>query len=229
MLIFFLFFATLDSEVISAMAISSVPRQTLLRLPVYLSYLKGLGSDMPSNISSATIAEALHFGPVQVRKDLACLPCTGRPKTGYITTELIRTLESFLGYDDTTNAIVVGAGKLGQALMGYSGFEAYGLHILAAFDNDPSLAGKQCAGKPVLPVDKLPGLCTRLGIHIGILTLPAEAAQSACDLLVQSGILAIWNFAPVRLQAPPGVLVQNENMASSLAVLSHHLAEKFNR
>ncbi len=209
------------------MAISSIPRQTLLRLPVYLSYLKGLGENAPANISSAAVAEALNLGPVQVRKDLAYLPCTGRPKTGYVTAELIKALESFLGYDDVTNAIVVGAGKLGQALMGYSGFEHYGLHILAAFDSNPELSNQKCAGKPILSMDKLPDLCARLGVHIGILTVPASAAQQACDILVASGILAIWNFAPVRLSAPPGVLIQNENMASSLAVLSRHLAERF--
>lgn len=211
------------------MAISSIPRQTLMRLPVYLSYLKGLGTKAPVNISSAAIAAALNLGPVQVRKDLACLPCTGRPKTGYTTTELIRALESFLGYDDTTNAIVVGAGKLGQALMSYSGFSQYGLHILAGFDVNPALAGTQCDGKPILPLDKLSGLCERLRVHIGIVTVPAPAAQGVCDLLVQSGILAVWNFAPVRLSAPPGVLIQNENMASSLAVLSRHLAERLGK
>ena len=209
------------------MAVSSIPRQTLMRLPVYLSYLKGLGAQAPANISSAAIAAALNLGPVQVRKDLACLPCTGRPKTGYVTTELIRALEHFLGYDDTANAIVVGAGKLGRSLMSYSGFAHYGLNILAAFDTDPILVGTQCDGKPILAVDKLADLCSRLGVHIGIITVPAAAAQSVCDLMVRGGILAIWNFAPVRLSAPGDVLIHNENMASSLAVLSRHLAERF--
>ena len=139
------------------MAVSSIPRQTLMRLPVYLSYLKGLGAQAPANISSAAIAAALNLGPVQVRKDLACLPCTGRPKTGYVTTELIRALEHFLGYDDTANAIVVGAGKLGRSLMSYSGFAHYGLNILAAFDTDPcrytvrrqAYSGYGQAGRPV--------------------------------------------------------------------------------
>ncbi len=208
------------------MSSTSIPRQSLRRLPIYLNYLKGLGEQAPDNISSAAIAEALNFGPVQVRKDLACLPCNGRPKTGYVTRELVRALESFLGYDDVTNAVVVGAGKLGQALMSYNGFSQYGLNILAACDSSPALAGLHINGKPVLPLEKLPGLCERLGVHIGILTVPAEAAQDICDLLVANGILAVWNFAPVVLSAPPDVLVQNENMASSLALLSRHLAEK---
>ena len=208
------------------MSSTSIPRQSLRRLPIYLNYLKSLSGQAPANISSAAIAEALNYGPVQVRKDLACLPCSGRPKTGYVTHELIRALESFLGYDDVTNAVVVGAGKLGQALMSYSGFSQYGLNILAAFDNNPALSGLHINGKPVLPLEKLPGLCERLGVHIGILTVPAEAAQGICDLLVANGILAVWNFAPVVLSAPAAVLVQNENMASSLALLSRHLAEK---
>ncbi|MEG1849916.1 MAG: redox-sensing transcriptional repressor Rex, partial [Oscillospiraceae bacterium] len=116
--------------------------------------------------------------------------------------------------------------RLGRALMGYGGFAQHGLNILAAFDCDPALAYTESDGKPILPMEKLPDLCLRLQAHIGILTVPAFAAQPACDLLVANGILAIWNFAPVRLAAPPEVLIQNENMASSLAVLSNHLSEK---
>ncbi len=209
------------------MAVSSIPRQTLMRLPVYLAYLRGLGAQAPVHISSASIAAALNLGPVQVRKDLACLPCTGRPKTGYVTAELVHALEHFLGYDDTANAIVVGAGKLGRSLMSYSGFARYGLNILAAFDSDPALAGTQYDGKPILSMDRLVDLCGRLGVHLGIITVPAEAAQPVCDLMVRGGILAIWNFAPTRLTAPEDVLIHNENMASSLAVLSRHLAERF--
>ena len=209
------------------METGGISKLTLQRLPTYLSYLRTLPQEEGAAISAAAIASALGLGEVQVRKDLACLPCTGRPKTGYVTTELIRALEHFLGYDDTANAIVVGAGKLGRSLMSYSGFAHYGLNILAAFDTDPILVGTQCDGKPILAVDKLVDLCSRLGVHIGIITVPAKAAQSVCDLMVRGGILAIWNFAPVRLSAPGDVLIHNENMASSLAVLSRHLAERF--
>ncbi len=99
--------------------------------------------------------------------------------------------------------------------------------ILAGFDADPSLAGREVAGKKILPMDKLPGLCRRVGVHIGIITVPGEQAQAVCDQLIDSGVLAVWNFANAHLRVPEGILVQNENMAVSLALLSNHLRERF--
>jgi len=127
-----------------------------------------------------------------------------------------------LGYDNTTDAILVGAGKLGQALLGYSGFEAYGLNILAAFDAKP-FASKTQEGKPVYPIDQLESFCRGNKVLMGIITVPAPYAQEVCDQLVACGIKAIWNFAPIHLDVPSNILVQNENMATSLAVLSMHL------
>ena len=125
------------------------------------------------------------------------------------------------------NIVIVGAGKLGQALLAYRGFPQYGLNILAGFDDDPALSGKEIAGKKILPMEKLPDLCHRVGVHIGIITVPGEHAQRVCDQLIESGIQAVWNFANAHLQVPEGILVQNENMAVSLALLSNHLKERF--
>ena len=130
-------------------------------------------------------------------------------------------ISSFLGYDNATDAILVGAGKLGQALLGYSGFEAYGLNILAAFDTAP--AATEMEGKPVMHISSLPEFCNRRNVLMGIITVPVDAAQTVCDRLIDCGIKAIWNFAPTHLEVPDGILVQNENMATSLAVLSMHL------
>lgn len=209
------------------MSSKSVSRQTLERLPLYLSYLKALPKDSPDNISATIIAGALKLNHVQVRKDLAAVSSSGKPKIGYITEALIKEIEQFLGYDDTDDAVIVGAGKLGRALLDYDGFKGYGLNILAAFDIDESLVRTEANGKPVLPMDKLKDLCQRLKVHIGIITVPAKHAQEVCDILADCGILAIWNFAPVNLVVPDHILVQNENMASSLAILSNHLKEKF--
>lgn len=209
------------------MSSKSVSRQTLERLPLYLSYLKALPKDSPDNISATIIAGALKLNHVQVRKDLAAVSSSGKPKIGYITEALIKEIEQFLGYDDTDDAVIVGAGKLGRALLDYDGFKGYGLNILAAFDIDESLVRTEANGKPVLPMDKLKDLCQRLKVHIGIITVPAKHAQEVCDILADCGILAIWNFAPVNLVVPGHILVQNENMASSLAILSNHLKEKF--
>ena len=146
----------------------------------------------------------------------------GRPKIGYLRESLIEDISQFLGYDNTTDAILVGAGKLGQALLGYSGFEAYGLNILAAFDADPALE-QTVDGKPILRMDKLESFCRSHMVLMAIITVPAKYAQQVCDRLIQCGIKAVWNFAPTHLDVPENILVQNENMATSLAVLSMHL------
>lgn len=202
-------------------------KQTLQRLPAYLNYLRRPADKPPKYISATAIAEALGLNDVVVRKDLASVSSLGRPKVGYARVELIRELERFLGYDNTRDAVLVGAGKLGQALLAYGGFPQYGLNILAGFDSDPRLADVEVAGKRILSMEKLPGLCRRVGVHIGIITVPGEHAQKVCDQLIDSGILAVWNFANAHLTVPEGILVQNENMAVSLALLSNHLKEVF--
>ena len=205
----------------------NISKHTLQRLPMYLSYIQGLPEDAPKNISATTIAEALQLNDVQVRKDLASVSSSGKPKVGYNVKDLIAELEAFLGYNDIDNAVIVGAGSLGKALLNYSGFKAYGLNIIAAFDlcEEPT----EFQGKTVFPIAQLGSFCRKVNVHIGTITVPASSAQEICDLLVESGIRAIWNFAPVHLVVPDGILVQNENMASSLALLSNHLREQMKK
>ena len=204
----------------------SISKQTLLRLPLYLNYIKQLGDNRPEHISATTIAEALRLNHVIVRKDLASVSSAGKPKIGYVTADLVKRLEDFLGYNDVDDAIIVGAGKLGRALLAYNGFQACGMNIVAAFDIDETLYEEDYFGKRVLPMDKLMDLCERMKVRIGIIAVPAENAQAICNLLVESGILAIWNFAPVHLDVPDDILVHNENLAASLALLSKQLKEK---
>lgn len=199
-----------------------VSKAVLKRLPNYLSYLKSLPEEAGSHISATALAGALGMGEVQVRKDLAMVSDGGRPKIGYLRSALIDDIEQFLGYDNTTDAVLIGAGKLGQALLGYQGFEEFGLNILAAFDTHPK-TDRTDSGKPVYPVSKLEQFCRTNKVLMGIITVPAEAAQEVADLLIAGGIKAIWNFAPVHLEVPGNILVQQENMATSLAVLSVHL------
>ena len=196
--------------------------QTLQRLPLYLQYLKTLPD--AANISARALGAVLGFGEIQVRKDLASVSDAGRPKVGYVVSELRYDIARFLGYDNVNDAVLVGAGRLGRALLSYEGFSDYGLNIVAAFDADFEKCGQDDSGKQVFPLDKLPDLCRRMKIEIGIVTVPAEAAQQVCDVLCAAGIRAIWNFAPAHLTVPDGVLLKNENMAASLAVLSQHLA-----
>jgi len=199
-----------------------ISKSVLKRLPGYLSYLKAIPDSSSPYISATSLANALGMGEVQVRKDLAMVSDGGRPKIGYLRESLIEDISQFLGYDNTTDAILVGAGKLGQALLGYGGFEAYGLNILAAFDAQPA-AEKTEEGKPILPMEQMESFCRNNKVLMGIITVPAESAQEVADLLISCGIKAIWNFAPKHLDVPSNILVQTENMATSLAVLSVHL------
>ena len=200
-----------------------ISKSVLKRLPGYLAYLKSMPEGSPDHISATALANALGLGEVQVRKDLALVSDGGRPKIGYLRDRLMDDIEQFLGYDNTTDAVLVGAGKLGCAFLGYEGFGEYGLNILAAFDNDKSKEGVDESGKSILSIDKLPSFCKTHKVLMGIITVPANRAQEAADLLVENGIKAIWNFAPVYLDVPSNILVQNQNMATSLAVLSMHL------
>ncbi len=199
-----------------------VSKSVLKRLPVYLSYLKSLPEGSQVHISATALANALGMGEVQVRKDLAIVSNGGRPKVGYLRESLMEDISQFLGYDNTTDAILVGAGKLGQALLGYAGFEEYGLNILAGFDIAPAI-DKTEEGKPIFPMSELESFCRTNKVLMGIITVPAQYAQQVCDQLIACGIKAVWTFAPVHLDVPEHILVQNENMATSLALLSMHL------
>ena len=204
------------------METKKISKSVLKRLPGYLSYLKSMPESAPPHISATALANALGMGEVQVRKDLAMGSDGGRPKIGYLREGLIDDIEQCLGNDNTTDAVLIGAGKLGQALLAYKGFDDYGLNILAAFDARPKME-KTDEGKPVCNISKLEQFCRSHKVLMGIITVPAESAQQVADQLVACGIKAIWNFAPTHLDVPGNILIQSENMATSLAVLSVHL------
>jgi redox-sensing transcriptional repressor len=203
--------------------LKTISKSSLQRLPLYLTYLKTLDVNDKANISATAISSALSLGEVQVRKDIACVTAGGKPKTGYSVIKLVKSIEDFLGYNNTKDAVIIGAGKLGRALLNYSGFSQYGFNIVAAFDINIK---KENANKRLFPMSKFGNLCKRMNIKIGIITVPSASAQQACDIMTANGILAIWNFAPVHVKVPENVLIQNENMAVSLALLSNHLKIK---
>ena len=196
-----------------------VPKATLGRLPVYLHYLESV-REINKNISATNIAKALGFGEVQVRKDLGAVSGEGKPKIGYNTQELIERLECYLGQNNRRQAVIVGAGKLGRALLDYDGFSDYGLEIAAAFDAETDKVTVAESGKPIYPMKDFESFCYRSDIKIGIITVPKNAAQSVCDLMVKSNISAIWSFAPVNLHAPDTIALRQENLALSLAHLN---------
>ncbi|MDO4552372.1 MAG: redox-sensing transcriptional repressor Rex [Bacillota bacterium] len=204
--------------------------QTLKRLPTYLSCLKEYRASGQQNISAGALAGIVGLNEVQVRKDIASVSTSGgKPRTGFVLDELISDIEGFLGYNSVTEAVLVGVGHLGRALLSYQGFQNYGLKIVAAFDSDPQVCGLSVNDVKVLPVAKLQGLCRRMNTRIGIIAVPGGSAQEVCDLMVGSGILAIWNFAPVSLSVPEGIFVHREDMAASLALISKHLSQNLHQ
>lgn len=205
----------------------SVP--TLRRLPMYHGYLKKAAGQGRAFVSCTHIAAGLHLVPIQVRKDLHSAGIDGKPRVGYEVPVLISSLEKFLGWNNLSKAYLVGAGDLGAALLGYRGFNDQGLDIVATFDNDPRKIGGKIHGKNVFALDKFADLVKRNGVLIGILAVPRGAAQDVADIMIRAGIRAIWNFTSVRLLVPPSIIVQDENLASSLAVLSKRLAQSLQR
>lgn len=198
----------------------------LRRLPNYLMLLRKYHDTGIAFCSSSRIAEDLGLSSIQVRKDLQTVSDTpGVPNQGRDVKRLIDDLEGFLGYNDFSQAVLVGVGRLGSALLSYEGFREYNMKIVLAFDTRAHTPEMQ-SGVPIYHVNKLRQLVTRLHVQIGIIVTPSKSAQGVCDALVDSGVKAIWNFAPVHLSVPEDVIVYNENMAESLAFLSSKLRNK---
>ena len=198
---------------------NAVSKATVSRMPSYLRYLKGEAGKGVQYVSSAAVAKDMGISAVGVRKDLALVSSRpGKPRFGFEVQQLIEDIEKFLGYHRWTNAVIIGAGGLGRAILAYEGFENYGIHVIAAFDASPAKVGA-VGGRPVYPMDRLPDIAARNGVRVAILTVPRSAAQASCDEIVKVGITAILNFAPVYLHVPDGVTVRYEDLAVSLAAL----------
>lgn len=204
-----------------------VPKSTLSRLPLYYSHIRKMQQQGEKYVSAATVAQSLNLNPVLVRKDLSGVSSVeGKPRTGFEIDTLLKDLCEFLGYNKVDEAILVGVGSLGRLILTNTEFSSMGLDITVGFDKDPDLVGLQIGSKYILPMEKMESYIKRTGVKIGIITVPADQAQSVCDQMVECGILAIWNFAFTLLNVPKGILVKNENLPSSLAVLSQQLAKK---
>lgn len=202
----------------------TLPLPTIRRYPIYLRAIKAKIAGGELTVSSAVLADELGLDPVLTRKDLAMAGIPGKPRCGYPARELCEAMNRALGWDSTTDAALVGVGMLGKALLGYSGFEEQNLNIAAAFDANLDLCGKTYHGVMVRPMAALTELTKSLKLSLAILTVPADAAQTCADELVAAGIKGILNFSPIRLTVPEGVIVQNIDIAQSLAVLSHSIS-----
>jgi len=180
-----------------------ISKATIARMPLYLRFLQEENSRGEKYISSTVIAQNISVSSVLVRKDLALVSSqSGRPRLGFAISRLIVDIEKFLGYDNLSDAIVVGAGGLGRAFLGYEGFKSNGLNVLAAFDVDKKIVGKSVAGKLIYHLDDLEKFVKESQVKIGIITVPKHAAQEVLNRLVEAGVKAIWNFAPAPLRAP---------------------------
>ncbi len=201
-----------------------ISKATLSRMPLYLHFLQEENSKGSQYISSTVIAQNISVSSVLVRKDLALVSSeSGRPRLGFAVSRLIVDIEKFLGYDNLSDAVIVGAGGLGRAFLGYEGFKSNGLHIVAAFDVSKELVGTEIAGKRVLHLDELNSFVRENAIRIGIVTVPKHAAQEVVNRLVEAGVQAIWNFAPAPLRVPKDIVVKTEDLAASLAMLAGKL------
>ena len=202
-----------------------MPEPTLRRLPWYLAHLSTLKNSDVAYISTTRLAEALSVDPSQIAKDLSFLGIRGKTRLGYEVKALEATLRDFLGFDRCHNAIIAGAGSLGAALMADSGLQHYGLQIVAGIDTNPDLMGKSISGVPVYHPSRLQSIIAELGVNIGIIAVPVEAAQTVADSLVAAGVKALWNFTPTRIRVPADVVVANTSIYSHLAVMYNRMAQ----
>jgi redox-sensing transcriptional repressor len=176
-------------------------------------------------ITSAQLGAVLHIDATQVRKDFGAIGLMGISRVGYEVCEVCRAIRLVFGFDRPNDAILVGAGHLGNALMSYPGFVRYGLRIVAAFDNDPKKVGSTQAGIKVQGIRSMKPFVRKHGIKMAILTTPVSVSQTMTDRLISSGVKAIWNFSPTRLSAPEDVLIRNEHISLGLAQVAYHLNE----
>ena len=209
------------------MADSRIPLPSVRRFPSYLRILLQRKEAGERNISATQLSEELGLTSIQVRKDLASTGIEGKPKIGFSIDELIVAITHSLGWDNLTEALIIGAGNLGSALAAYDGFSAYGLKIVAIFDKDPSKIGKKIGELTILPVDTINQYIKDNRVTIAVIAVPANQAQATADMLVKCGIRGIWNFAPKNLKVPEYVVMQRTDLAASFAVLSVMLRRKY--
>ena len=209
------------------MANVKVPKlPTIRRLPTYLYKLSEMRKAGVEIVATPELARYMNLGEIVIRKDLALTGVTGQPGVGYKVRELIEAIKRYLNWNNVSEAVLVGAGALGSALMGYEGFEEYGLRIIAAFDADPMKIGTEVRGSRVFDIARPEEPTRGLQVRMGIICVPADQAQDIADRMVAGGIKAIWNFANVSLKVPDDVIVQREVIAGGLAVLSVKMSRK---
>ena len=200
-----------------------VPEPTLRRLPWYLSNIKLMKDKGEQYVSSTQISKEINIDASQIAKDLSYVNISGRTRVGYNIDALIEVLESFLGFTNMHKAFLFGVGSLGAALLRDSGLHHFGLEIVAAFDVNPELVGKDLNGIPIYHSDDFEAKMKEYDVNIGVLTVPINIAQEITDKMVDGGIKAVWNFTPFRIRVPENIVVQNTSLYAHLAVMFKRL------
>ena len=200
-----------------------VPEPTLRRLPWYLSNIKLKKEKGEQYVSSTQISKEINIDASQIAKDLSYVNISGRTRVGYNIDALIEVLESFLGFTNMHKAFLFGVGSLGAALLRDSGLHHFGLEIVAAFDVNPELVGKDLNGIPIFHSDDFEAKMKEYDVNIGVLTVPINIAQEITNKMVDGGIKAVWNFTPFRIRVPENIVVQNTSLYAHLAVMFNRL------
>ncbi|HET9571312.1 MAG TPA: redox-sensing transcriptional repressor Rex [Bacteroidales bacterium] len=207
----------------------SIPEPTLRRLPWYLAYLKLEADQGAEFISSTHIAKAINVSASQIAKDLSLVNVAGKTRVGYDVKELVDVLECFLGFKSEHRAFIFGVGSLGAALLHDRGLSQFGVELMAGFDVNPEIVGKEVNGLPVYHLDDFQKIQAKMNASIGILTVPVDRAQQVAELMVEGGIKAVWNFTPFRIRMPQHIVVQNTSIYAHLAVMFNRLEYQFAR
>lgn len=201
-----------------------LPEPTLRRMPWYLAYIEILKATGATTVSTTTISRALNVDSSQIAKDLSFLNIKGKTRIGYDITDLAEALRCLLGFSQAHNAVIVGVGSLGAALLHDKGLVKYGLNIVAGFDVNPAVTGTTICGVPVYGIDTMARIRRKTGAEIGILTVPSDQAQLATDIMVSNGIKAIWNFTPYRVRVADGIVMTNTSIYAHLALIYNRLS-----
>lgn len=200
-----------------------IPDVVIKRLPIYLRYLQQLKERDIETVSSQQMGDDLNLNPAQIRKDLSIFGDFGVKGMGYRVTDLADKVTSILGLDKQINIALVGVGNLGAALCQYNRYKGTSTRIVALFDGHPSKVGEKHGNLEVKPMEKLQETIDELGIRMAIITVPAQAAQSVADQLINCGIKVILNFAPALVQAPNNIKIQNADVTTELQSLAYYL------
>lgn len=199
---------------------TGIPLTVIKRLPMYHRYLNDLNQKEVVRISSGELAAKMGITASQLRQDLNWFGSFGQQGYGYRVDELLKEVSRILGLHRTVKMVLVGAGRLGRAIVNYDNFKRRGFQIEAIFDNDPGLIGQFIEAIPVYDVGDLENYLQQKPVEIGVITTPANVAQDLVDMMVRCGLKGIWNFAPVSLKVPDDVIVEHVHLGESLMVLS---------